>query len=171
MSEWQKDTITLLKEKLDLNQRQVQSALAIVGEANVPPDESMQYFGDDGERLQMMLNFPVNQRLFYALATGDLDPLIWALSESASALARFRLRVTSSYSFSSWSMVPSSVAIWAGHCASRMTRARAVPRTFACDHRSPWTAVQVRSNRSRFMTLPQAATKSRTNFCCASLLA
>ena len=38
LSESQKDTITLLKEKLDLNQRQVQSALAIVGEANVPPE-------------------------------------------------------------------------------------------------------------------------------------
>jgi hypothetical protein len=38
LSESQKDTITLLKEKLDLNQHQVQSALAIVGEANVPPE-------------------------------------------------------------------------------------------------------------------------------------
>jgi maltose alpha-D-glucosyltransferase/alpha-amylase len=30
----------------------------------------------------MMLNFPVNQRLFYALATGDVDPLIWALGQT-----------------------------------------------------------------------------------------
>jgi maltose alpha-D-glucosyltransferase/alpha-amylase len=30
----------------------------------------------------MMLNFPVNQRLFYALATGDLEPLIWALEQT-----------------------------------------------------------------------------------------
>jgi maltose alpha-D-glucosyltransferase / alpha-amylase len=30
----------------------------------------------------MMLNFPVNQRLFYALATADLDPLIHALEET-----------------------------------------------------------------------------------------
>ena len=37
-----------------------------------------------------------------------LDPLICALSESASALARFSCRVTSSYSLPSWSMVPSS---------------------------------------------------------------
>jgi maltose alpha-D-glucosyltransferase/alpha-amylase len=28
------------------------------------------------------LNFPVNQRLFYALATADLDPLIWALEQT-----------------------------------------------------------------------------------------
>src|SRR5919206_369288 len=31
------------------------------------------------DRLQMMLNFPVNQRLFYALATGDIRPLVRAL--------------------------------------------------------------------------------------------
>jgi len=30
-----------------------------------------------------MLNFPVNQRLFYALATGDVDPLVWALDQTA----------------------------------------------------------------------------------------
>jgi hypothetical protein len=35
-------------------------------DANVPPNESMDYFGENGERLQMMLNFPVNQRVFYA---------------------------------------------------------------------------------------------------------
>ena len=48
----------------------------------MPPDESMEYFGDEGDRLQMMLNFPVNQRLFYALATGDIDPLIRALEDT-----------------------------------------------------------------------------------------
>ena len=31
----------------------------------------------------MMLNFPVNQRLFYALATGDTRPLGWALEHTA----------------------------------------------------------------------------------------
>jgi maltose alpha-D-glucosyltransferase/alpha-amylase len=54
----------------------------LLAEANVPPDESMKYFGDEGDRLQMMLNFPVNQRLFYALATGDIEPLIWALEQT-----------------------------------------------------------------------------------------
>src|SRR5690606_22725375 len=48
-------------------------------EANVPPEESMEYFGERGDRVQMMLNFPVNQRLFYALATGDIEPLVEAL--------------------------------------------------------------------------------------------
>lgn len=51
----------------------------LLAEANVPPTESMQYFGESGDRLQMMLNFAVNQRIFYALATGDIRPLVGAL--------------------------------------------------------------------------------------------
>jgi tetratricopeptide (TPR) repeat protein len=38
LSESQKETIATLKEKLDLNQRQVSSALEILGETNVPPE-------------------------------------------------------------------------------------------------------------------------------------
>ena len=34
----QRDNIALLKEKLDLNERQVRAALDILGEANVPPE-------------------------------------------------------------------------------------------------------------------------------------
>lgn len=71
----------LLKEMRDFLQWRSGEAI-LLAEANVPPDESMHYFGDEGERLQMMLNFPVNQRLFYALATADLDPLIWALEQT-----------------------------------------------------------------------------------------
>jgi maltose alpha-D-glucosyltransferase / alpha-amylase len=71
----------LLKEMRDFLQWRSGEAI-MLAEANVPPDESMHYFGEDGERLQMMLNFPVNQRLFYALATFDLDPLIWALEQT-----------------------------------------------------------------------------------------
>ena len=54
----------------------------LLAEANVPPNESLEYFGDLGDRLQMMLNFPVNQRVYYALATGDLKPLIKALEDT-----------------------------------------------------------------------------------------
>jgi maltose alpha-D-glucosyltransferase / alpha-amylase len=54
----------------------------LLAEANVPPEENMTYFGEVGERLQLMLNFPVNQRLFYALATGDIDPLCQALEDT-----------------------------------------------------------------------------------------
>jgi maltose alpha-D-glucosyltransferase/alpha-amylase len=72
----------LLKEMRDFLQWRSGSAI-LLAEANVPPDESLRYFGEEGERLQMMLNFPVNQRLFYALATSDLDPLVWALEQTA----------------------------------------------------------------------------------------
>jgi maltose alpha-D-glucosyltransferase / alpha-amylase len=54
----------------------------MLAEANVPPDQSIEYFGDEGDALQMMLNFPVNQRLFYAMATGDVGPLAWALEQT-----------------------------------------------------------------------------------------
>jgi maltose alpha-D-glucosyltransferase/alpha-amylase len=71
----------LLKEMRDFLQWRSGEAI-MLAEANVPPDESMNYFGDEGDHLQMMLNFPVNQRLFYGLATGDLEPLIWALEQT-----------------------------------------------------------------------------------------
>jgi maltose alpha-D-glucosyltransferase/alpha-amylase len=48
----------------------------------VPPEESINYFGEQGDRLQLMLNFPVNQRLWYALATADLEPLKTAIRET-----------------------------------------------------------------------------------------
>src|SRR4051812_26227895 len=47
----------------------------ILAEANVLPETDLEYFGDDGERMQMMFNFQVNQHLFYALASGDKRPL------------------------------------------------------------------------------------------------
>jgi len=54
----------------------------ILAEANVLPKDDMQYFGDDGDRLQMMFNFQVNQNLFYALASGDVRPLAGALEKT-----------------------------------------------------------------------------------------
>ena len=59
----------------------------ILAEANVLPKTDMEYFGDAGERLHMMFNFAVNQRLFYALATGDSRPLQKALKETKVAEA------------------------------------------------------------------------------------
>jgi len=52
----------------------------VLAEANVLPKTDMQYFGEAGERLQMMFNFAVNQHLFYALASGDSEPLKKALN-------------------------------------------------------------------------------------------
>ena len=54
----------------------------LLAEANVLPDENMHYFGEAGDRLQMMLNFPVNQRLYYAMATADIGPLVKALEDT-----------------------------------------------------------------------------------------
>ncbi|MBT1703701.1 alpha-amylase family protein [Chryseosolibacter indicus] len=47
----------------------------MLGEANVEPKESSKYFGKEGEGIHMMFNFYVNQYIFYALATSDIQPL------------------------------------------------------------------------------------------------
>ena len=52
----------------------------LLGEANVLPDEDQHYFGNVGERMQMMFNFMVNQNVFYALASSDVKPLAKALT-------------------------------------------------------------------------------------------
>ena len=69
------DMLHLMRDFLQWRRRDA----ILLAEANVPPDESMEYFGTNGDRLQMMLNFAVNQRVFYALATGDIKPLVGAL--------------------------------------------------------------------------------------------
>jgi maltose alpha-D-glucosyltransferase/alpha-amylase len=52
----------------------------ILAEANVLPETDLEYFGADGDRMQMMFNFQVNQHLFYALAASDSRPLAKALA-------------------------------------------------------------------------------------------
>jgi maltose alpha-D-glucosyltransferase/alpha-amylase len=69
------DMLQLMRDFLQWRRRDA----ILLAEANVPPIESMQYFGANGDRLQMMLNFAVNQRVFYALATGQIKPLVGAL--------------------------------------------------------------------------------------------
>ncbi len=54
----------------------------LLGEANVLPKESQRYFGDEGNGIHMMFNFYVNQRVFYALATADISPLIEAMKST-----------------------------------------------------------------------------------------
>jgi maltose alpha-D-glucosyltransferase / alpha-amylase len=51
----------------------------MLGEANITPEDNKKYFGKEGEGIHMMFNFPVNQSLFYALATNDIEPLKEAL--------------------------------------------------------------------------------------------
>ena len=60
----------------------------LLAEANVPANQSLDYFGEEGDRLQMMLNFPVNQRLFYAFATADVRPLQRAITETLAHIPR-----------------------------------------------------------------------------------
>ncbi len=77
-----KQDFKLLHDMRDFLNWRGRSAV-MLAEANVPPEDSHQYFGEHGDHLQMMLNFPVNQRLWYALATADTGPLRWALQHTA----------------------------------------------------------------------------------------
>ena len=54
----------------------------LLGEANVLPEETKNYFGENGDGIHLMFNFFVNQHLFYALATGDTLPLAEALEQT-----------------------------------------------------------------------------------------
>jgi maltose alpha-D-glucosyltransferase/alpha-amylase len=57
----------------------------ILAEANVEREELVEYFGG-GDRLPMLFNFLLNQRVFLALARGDTHPILSAL-EAAPVLA------------------------------------------------------------------------------------
>ena len=58
------------------------SGAIILGEANVTPRHDLEYFGEAGERLQMVFNFDVNQHLFYALASADCKSLMKAMADT-----------------------------------------------------------------------------------------
>jgi maltose alpha-D-glucosyltransferase/alpha-amylase len=51
----------------------------LLGEANILPKDNIDYFGPEGNRMHMIINFQVNQHMFYALASGDARPLGKAL--------------------------------------------------------------------------------------------
>lgn len=51
----------------------------LLGEANVLPKDAAKYFGKSDDGIHLMFNFFVNQHLFYALASGDVRPLVEAL--------------------------------------------------------------------------------------------
>jgi maltose alpha-D-glucosyltransferase/alpha-amylase len=56
----------------------------LLGEVNLPPDEQRRFFGDeDGDELQMLFSFTVNQALYLALAREAAAPLQQALAELA----------------------------------------------------------------------------------------
>jgi len=54
----------------------------LLAEANVKPAQEIKYFGDEADRMHMLFNFPVNQALFYGLASGDPKPLTRALEQT-----------------------------------------------------------------------------------------
>ncbi|MDX5438172.1 MAG: trehalose synthase, partial [Pontibacter sp.] len=54
----------------------------LLGEANVLPEETKDYFGEEGSGIHLMFNFYVNQHMFYALATADIEPLKKALEDT-----------------------------------------------------------------------------------------
>jgi maltose alpha-D-glucosyltransferase/alpha-amylase len=70
-----------LAEFRDLLQWRVGDAV-LLGEANVPPQDAQRYFAG-GDGLHMMFDFWVNQRLFYALASGDVRSLAQGLRATA----------------------------------------------------------------------------------------
>jgi maltose alpha-D-glucosyltransferase/alpha-amylase len=51
----------------------------LLAEANILPADNLKYFGPEGDRMHMILNFQVNQTMFYAFASGDTRPLAQAL--------------------------------------------------------------------------------------------
>jgi maltose alpha-D-glucosyltransferase/alpha-amylase len=55
----------------------------ILAEANAERDELVQYFGG-GDRLPMLFNFLLNQRLFLAVARGESTPILAALEAAPS---------------------------------------------------------------------------------------
>lgn len=58
----------------------------LLGEANVLPKENVDYFGKQGERMQMLFNFYGNQHLFYALASGNIEAYRKALNQTNNIL-------------------------------------------------------------------------------------
>ena len=50
-----------------------------LAEANVAPDQMLQYFGQRGDRMNMVLNFFVNPHLFLAIANESPEPLTRSL--------------------------------------------------------------------------------------------
>jgi maltose alpha-D-glucosyltransferase/alpha-amylase len=52
----------------------------LLAEANILPADNLNYFGPEGDRMHIILNFQVNQTMFYAFASGDCRPLAQALT-------------------------------------------------------------------------------------------
>jgi maltose alpha-D-glucosyltransferase/alpha-amylase len=64
----------------------------MLGEANVLPEDDLNFFGDEADRMHMMFNFFVNQHVFYALASGDVEAwqMRWRQHETSRSIASGR---------------------------------------------------------------------------------
>ena len=67
-----------LRELHDFLQWRTGDAI-LLAEANILPADNLKYFGPEGDRMHVILNFQVNQTMFYAFASGDCRPLGKAL--------------------------------------------------------------------------------------------
>jgi maltose alpha-D-glucosyltransferase/alpha-amylase len=54
-----------------------------LAEANVPHGVVTEFFGDDGDRMHMLFNFPLNERIFLALARQQAQPIAEDIVEIA----------------------------------------------------------------------------------------
>jgi trehalose synthase len=55
-----------------------QGSSVLLGEVNLPPEDLVEFFGDDDE-LELLFDFPLMQAMYLALARGDAGPLRGAL--------------------------------------------------------------------------------------------
>ena len=62
--------------------KSIDKETVLLGEANVSPKENIEYFGEKGDRLQMMFHFYANQHLFYAMADENVSTFKDALHET-----------------------------------------------------------------------------------------
>ena len=51
----------------------------LLGEVNLPPDRLIKYFGDEGDEIHLLTDFPVMQAMYLALARENAQPVIEAL--------------------------------------------------------------------------------------------
>ncbi|MEJ7557674.1 MAG: alpha-amylase family protein [Pedobacter sp.] len=71
------DILTMFRDSI----KAIKPDAVLLGEANVSAEENRDFFGENGDRLQMMFNFYANQYLFYGLALQDPKPFAKALEE------------------------------------------------------------------------------------------
>ncbi|OLF18193.1 alpha-amylase family protein [Actinophytocola xanthii] len=73
-----KDPHNLLRELSRYLSRRRGDAV-LLGEVNLPYEQATEFFGTNGDELNMMFNFPLNQAMYLALARKDVAPIVKAL--------------------------------------------------------------------------------------------